>query len=260
MSGAAQAGEGELIAQLHAGWLRRVVVPLACLLMALVGYVVAIGAGERDAAVYAAAMPSALGLVVAAVFWARKVVIRRDSLLVRGLFHSRTVRFAELEGFTYDLRRYRFYLFLPLGRVAELRLWGGGQRASFHGGIARFDVYAPIVVDLCVAAMVKRLREAIDRGEPARFGRRLEVDHETLHAKGLLSGEVRAGLDQLRIEVVEGEFRISTPEKELGRYSIASTPNLLALPQLVEELSVTRGRPRPATLAAALREPGPPRP
>ena len=71
----------------------------------------------------------------------RRAVLTRRSLEVRWRFGTRLIRFDALEGFTFDARSYRLYLFVPVGRVAVLTLWGGGRRVRFHGGFARFDEY-----------------------------------------------------------------------------------------------------------------------
>ncbi len=243
----------QVIATLHAGWLRRIGVPLVFWVIAFLGSALANGMGQPQLSQWAAIGFGALGLVFGIGLWRRKAVLTRESVTVRNLFRTQTVRFADLQAFTYDARRYRFYLFLPIGRVAKLRLKGSKGLAVFHAGFARFDAYAPILIDLAVEATVRHMREHIDRGEIASFGRRLLVSREQVIVKGMLYGQETAAIDELRTEVADGEFRLSSPRGELGRFALRDTPNLLALPQLVEELSVNRGRPRPAALQEALR-------
>lgn len=241
------------LAVLRAGWTTRLWVPLALVLLGGAGALVVEGAGERAAAIGFLAVPVAAALLVAAVAWARRAVITREGLAVRGLFGTRRVAFADLEQFDYDARRYRLYLFIPLGRVARLRLRGPRGTVVFHAGFRRFDEQLPRLVDLAVAALLPKLRAAIDRGERVAFGRRLSVGATDLTVRGRVFGETKVPVEAVRFDVENGTFRLSSPEGPLGVFETARTSNLLAMPQLLEELSVNRGRARPSSLLEALR-------
>lgn len=243
---------GELVATLHAGWPRRLLVPLAWAAAGVAATAVAHGARADALERWTIGVPAVLGLLATLELWRRRAVVTREALSVRWMLGTGRVRFASLQSFTYDARSFRLYLFLPFGRLARLRLVGEEGRATFHAGLARFDAYLPIVLDLAVAATVARMRRDLDRGEKASFGRRLSVDPTGVTVKGRLFGEKRVSVEELQVRVEDGEFHLTTPQEELGSFPLRSTPNLLALPQLLEELSVTRGRPRPAALQDAL--------
>jgi hypothetical protein len=223
---------------------------------ALVGVLataIARGAGSRTAEIFTVLVPAFAGLLTTVVVWRRKAVVARDGLDVRSLLGWRRVRFEAISGFTYDARAFRLYLFLPLGRMARLTVEDEAKgRVVFHDGFARFDTYLPIVMDLVVAATVRRMKDGLDHGKRAQFGKRVSVDRATVYVKGVLFGESTASIEELQLVVEDGEVVLASPREQLGRFPIRSTPNLLALPQLMEELSVTKGRPRPEALQSAL--------
>jgi hypothetical protein len=249
----AGSGGDVVVATLVTSLLKRIFVPLAFLALAVLGSALATGAKQRTYVVATALIPGTLAVLSAAVLWARRAVLYRDRLEVRSLLGTSRVLFDELEAFTFDARAFRLYLFIPFGRAARLVLTGKSAKAVFQSGVAEFDQYLPLVIDHAVAATVRRMRLVLDRGERAHFGKRLSVDPASVYVKGRLFGEKRVSVEELLVKVDDGEFHLSTPHEHLGSFAIRNTPNLLALPQLLEELSVTKGRPRPAALQAALK-------
>jgi hypothetical protein len=246
--------DADVIATLHAGWTRRLVVPLSLWLVAFLSAALATGAGYRDLARWAAIGPGVVGLIVGLTLWSRRAVIRETGVEVTSLFGTRRVKYADVHSFTYDARSYRFYLPIPIGRVAELRLVGRKGRATFHAGFVRFDKYAQLIIERVVEASVQRMRSLIDRGEVARFGRRIKVDRKNLYLRRWLFRTRAIPLEDITIEVADGDFRISQTStgKQFAIFALRNTPNLLALPQLIEELSDLRDRPHPVTLNNAL--------
>jgi hypothetical protein len=240
------------MAVLRAPWWRRTGIPAFFWASGLLGATLVTGAGHRDLALRVAFLPILLGLLFGIELWRRRAIIRRDEVEVRGLFRAARIRFDELEAFTYDARSYRLYLPIPIGRIARLALVARGRRVVFHAGFAHFDQYVPLLVNLAVEAAVKRMREQIDRGERAHFGRRLSVDRKGVYLSALTGRETEVTLDQLRLDVADGSVFISDGTRRVATLSLRRTPNLLALPQLVDELSANRDSPRPEALYEAL--------
>jgi hypothetical protein len=212
------------------------------------------GSGHRNLALRVGLPPIVLGCLFAVALWRRRAVLRLDSIEVRGLLIPRRLRFDELAEFTYDARSYRLYLPIPIGRVARLTLQGRRGAVVFHGGYGGFDRYAPVLVDMVIEALVRKMRASIDRGEAATFGRTIRVDRTHVHvARGLLPGrKTSVPHSQVRIDIADGSLVLSSEQARLGTYPLRSTPNLLALGQLVRELDAAKDAPRPELLKQAL--------
>jgi hypothetical protein len=254
----AEAGS-DVIAVLHAGWPRRLGVPLAFWTVAFFSAALAVGAAYEDLALWAALVPGVVGLLFGVTLWRRRAIIREGAVEVRSFWGTSRVRYDDVRAFTYDARSYRFYLPIPIGRVAQLALKGARGRATFHAGFARFDKYAPVIIERVVEATVQRMRSAIDLGDRARFGRKIQVDRRFVYIRRAFFRTRAVPIDDLTIEVADGDFHLSTQakRKKIGVFPLHSVPNLLALPQLVEELSATQTRPRPTTLQETLGWNGP---
>ncbi len=241
-----------IVAVLKAPVWRRFGIPLFFWTCAFFGAALALGAGHPELAPRVGLLPALIGALLGVALWRRRAVIRRDGVAVGGLLRPRVVRFDDLQVFTYDARSYRLYLPIPIGRIARLTLKGARQRVVFHAGFAGFDRYVPLIVSLAVEATVSRMRREIDGGQRARFGRRLSVDRASLHVRQRLGTTVQVGFEVLRVDVADGSVFISDGTKRVATVSLARTPNLLALPQLVAELAANRTSPRPEALAAAV--------
>ena len=244
--------DAELVATLDAGWFRRVTVPLFWLGLAFVGTGFAHGAGATGFERWTVGIPLVLGSWSTADTWWRRAIVTRDAAWVRGLLGARVVSFDDLVSFTYDARVWRLYLFIPFGSYAWLRLRGGRGAATLHSGFARFKGTLPFVMKRVMAATLDRMRRALDVGAPVRFGRRLTVDREALTWHRRLRRDVRIPLATLAIKVEDGQFHLADGDRDVTSLPVRSTPDLLALPQLLAELEAIAGRPRPSTLAEAL--------
>ena len=239
------------IVTLHAGWARRIGVPLFFWTAGFFAAALATGAGHREAALRIGAAPAIIGALFGVALWRRRAVLGPEAVEVRGLLRTQRLRFADLTAFTYDARSYRLYLPIPIGRVARLSLRGRRSHVVFHAGFAQFDRYAPTVVAQAVEATVQRMRAEIDRGERTRFGRWLSLDRTQLHVRSLLRRRT-IRIQELRLDVADGTVFIAHGRERVGSFSLARTPNLFALPQLVEELAANAASPRPDALRQAL--------
>jgi hypothetical protein len=245
--------DAELVATLDAGWVRRTFVPLFWLGLAFVGTGFAHGAGATGLERWTVGIPVVLGAWSTADVWWRRAIVTRDAAWVRGLLGARVVAFEELVSFTYDARVWRLYLFIPFGSYAWLRLSGRRGTATLHSGFARFKGTLPYVVKRVMAATLERMRRSLDAGEPVRFGRRLTVDRDALTWHRRLRRDVRIPLATLVVRVEDGLFHLSDGDRDVTSIPVRSTPDLLALPQLLAELEGIAGRPRSSSLAEALK-------